>query len=95
MVLMDDDAMIEAMMIDQTTTASETDKKNNKNNGSSLSIRPGRRGVRRGYNQGAAISSSYTMTDEEDDATVINIPTKTNDGPSSSPTLQKPEPPKQ
>lgn len=93
-MLMDDDAMIEAMMIDQATAAS-TDKKNNENNGSS-SIRPGRRGVRRGYNQGATISSSYTMK-EEDDSTVIKmiVPTKTQDGPSSSPTLQKPVSPKQ
>ena len=92
MMLMDDDAMIDAMMIDQIT-ASETDKKNNKSNGPS-SIRPGRRGVRRGY-QGA-ISSSYTMT-EDGDSTVIKmiVPTKTQDGPSSSPTLQKPVPPKQ
>ena len=74
MMLMDDDAMIVAMILDQTTTASETDKKNNKSNGPS-SIRPGRRGVRRGY-QGA-ISSSYTMT-EEGDSTVIKmiVPTK-------------------
>ena len=94
MMLMDDDAMIDAMMINQTTTAS-TDNKNNKNNGSS-SIRPGRRGVRRGYQAGASISSSYTMT-EDGDSTVIKmiVPTKTQDGPSSSPTLQKPVPPKQ
>ena len=77
--MMIDDAMIDAMILDQTTTASN-DKKNNKNNGSS-SIRPGRRGVRRGY-QGATISSSYTMT-EEKDSTVIKmiVPTKTQDGP--------------
>ena len=92
---MDDDAMIDAMMIDQTTTAS-TDTNNNKSNGVS-SIRPGRRGVRRGYNQGSAIPSSYTMMEEEDDSTIIKmiVPTKTKDGPSSSPTLQKPVPPKQ
>ena len=62
MMLMDDDAMIDAMILDQTTTAS-TDRKNSKSSGSS-SIRPGRRGVRRGY-QGAAISLSYTRQKKE------------------------------